>query len=104
MFVRPGAVASLTLLAGLAAGQYSPRNAAVFARDTAPPGQSFAFDLNSGPELQLSTDEKPATEMSFSTEGGVPYSQPYDAQRLGSDGEWSAVRGRRMSTLTLCPL
>ena len=55
------------------------------ARDTAAAPQ-YAFDLNTGSELQVQTSEKPATELEFTTEGGTPYAMPYDYQRIGSDG------------------
>ena len=56
------------------------------ARDTAAAPQ-YAFDLNTGAELQVQTSEKPATELEFTTEGGTPYAMPYDYQRIGSDGK-----------------
>lgn len=87
--VRHGISLLVLILAGFSFAQQSWRNAPGLARDTSPVGQSFTFDLNSGPELQAQIDEKPATQVSFSTEGGVPYSQPYDAQRIGSDGMWN---------------
>ena len=61
-------------------------SAAGLARDTAPASQ-YDFDLNAGAELQAQTSEKSAPELEFTTDGGVPYSMPYDYQRIGSDGE-----------------
>jgi hypothetical protein len=47
---------------------------------------SFSVDLNAGSGLQLQTDGKAAPGLTFSSEGGVPYTHPYDTQRIGSDG------------------
>lgn len=47
---------------------------------------SFTFDINAGSDLQLQTDGKAAPSLTFSSEGGVPYTNPYDAQKIGSDG------------------
>ena len=78
-------------LVGLSFARQSWNDAPGLARDTAPASQPFTFDLNSGPELQAQTDEKSAPQVSFSTEGGVPYSQPYDGQKIGSDGMYLCV-------------
>ncbi len=73
------------LLSGTAA--YFPgQNAPGLARDTAPASQ-YTFDINAGAELQTETSEKSAPDLDFTTEGGVPYSMPYDYQRIGSDGK-----------------
>ena len=56
------------------------------ARDTAP-STSYTYDINTGSDLQIETSEKPAPDLEFTTDGGVPYAMPYDYQRIGSDGE-----------------
>lgn len=48
---------------------------------------AYTFNLNTGVNLQGSTDAESATDLTFSTEAGVPYTHPYDAQKIGSDGE-----------------
>ena len=63
---------SLAVLAGMALAQ-----------------DSFTFDLNTGSDLQLQTDGKAAPEVTFSSSGGTPYTNPYDAQKIGSDGQSS---------------
>lgn len=76
----------LAIIAGSALANW--QNAPGLARDTAPPGASpYTFDLNAGAALQTETDDKPATDVEFTTGGGVTHSQPYDYQRIGSDGE-----------------
>ena len=55
------------------------------ARDTAPTSQ-YTFDINAGFDLQSQTSEEAAPDLDFTTDGGVPYSMPYDYQRIGSDG------------------
>lgn len=52
------------------------------------PGEAFNFDVSSGPQTQVSTSDKDAPSVVFTTEGGTPYSQPYDAQRISSDGKF----------------
>lgn len=87
MRLDPRAFLSFALLSGNVLSQHAYGHAPGLTRDTAPPGaQPYSFDLNAGPELQAVTSEQAATDLEFTTEGGVPYSQPYDYQRIGSDG------------------
>lgn len=80
-----------SLCIGLAVSHETWPDSASLARDTAPPGvQEYSFDIDAGAELQSETSKEPATALEFTTEAGVPYSQPYDYQRIGSDGEYSS--------------
>ena len=78
------AVVALIPLITVALANYP--DAPGLARDTAPTSQ-YTFDINTGPELQTETSEKLAPDLEFTTDGGVPYSMPYDYQRIGSDGK-----------------
>jgi hypothetical protein len=49
-------------------------------------GDSFSVDLNAGFDLQAETSKEPATALEFTDDGGVLHFNPYDAQRIGSDG------------------
>ncbi|CAL1710212.1 unnamed protein product [Somion occarium] len=49
-------------------------------------GHAYTFDIGTGPQLQVNTSDKPAPSVMYTTENGAPYSQPYDAQRIGADG------------------
>ncbi|KAI0074272.1 catalase-domain-containing protein [Panus rudis PR-1116 ss-1] len=49
-------------------------------------GQPYNVDLQAAATLQLDTSDKDAPDVLFTTEGGTPYSQPYDFQRIGADG------------------
>ncbi|KAI0784110.1 catalase-domain-containing protein [Abortiporus biennis] len=71
--------ACLSLPAASFPGQDAP---GLVSRD----GEAFSFDLATGFQTQEQTSSKPAPEVVFTNEGGTPYSQPYDAQRIGSDG------------------
>jgi catalase len=46
----------------------------------------FSFDLFSGPQLQDETSTKSPSELEYTTGGGVPYPQPYEAQRVAENG------------------
>ncbi|KAF8511280.1 catalase-domain-containing protein [Hysterangium stoloniferum] len=52
----------------------------------ASPDISFAFDIFDGPGLQDSTASKPPQDLEYTTGGGVPYPQPYEAQRISETG------------------
>ncbi|EKM57300.1 uncharacterized protein PHACADRAFT_254998 [Phanerochaete carnosa HHB-10118-sp] len=47
---------------------------------------AYTFDLNTGVDLQAATDAESAPQLTFATEAGVPYTHPYDAQKIGADG------------------
>lgn len=49
--------------------------------------QDFAVDVEAGANLQVETSGEPATALEFTTDGGVPFFNPYAYQRIGSDGE-----------------
>ena len=51
-----------------------------------PASTSPAFDVETGIKLQLQTSEEAATDVIYTTENGAPYSNPYDALRIGSNG------------------
>ena len=55
---------------------------------------SVKFDITSGPQTQVTTSDKDAPSVVFTTEGGTPYSQPYDYQRIGSDGMFLSILSR----------
>ena len=81
------AIALLGILLVIAQAHESWADSAMLSRDTAPPtAQDYSFDIEAGAELQAETSNEPATSLEFTTEAGVPYSQPYDYQRIGSDG------------------
>ncbi|KAF8576416.1 catalase-domain-containing protein [Ramaria rubella] len=44
------------------------------------------FDIFQGPALQEESASKSPDQLDYTTGGGVPYPQPYEAQRIGSDG------------------
>lgn len=54
-------------------------------------GHAYTFDIGTGPQLQVNTSDKPAPSVMYTTENGAPYSQPYDAQRIGADGNLSII-------------
>lgn len=78
---------SLLPLGVLAGSVLSQETVVGLTRDTAPPGQPFNFDVNTGANLQAATSNQPATSVEFTTQGGSPYTHPYDYQRIGDDGE-----------------
>lgn len=49
-------------------------------------GDAFNVDLTAGFDLQAATSKEPATALEYTDEGGVLHFNPYDAQRIGSDG------------------
>ncbi|KAI0696337.1 catalase-domain-containing protein [Cytidiella melzeri] len=70
------------------------------ARDTAAPGsQAFSFNVEYGSDMQVATSKEPATAMEFTTDGGVPHSNPYDYQRIGSNGPLLMQDVRLVETL-----
>lgn len=46
----------------------------------------YTFDLFSGPNLQDQTSTQSPSELEYTTGGGVPYPQPYEAQRVAETG------------------
>ena len=60
---------------------------------SAPSGaQAFTFDIDAGADMQAATSKQPATALEFTTDGGVPFFNPYVAQHIGSDGKWPFLR------------
>ncbi|KAI0088364.1 catalase-domain-containing protein [Irpex rosettiformis] len=56
-------------------------------RDTASSnGQAFSFDIEAGADLQVATSKESATSLEFTTDGGVPFFNPYVHQQIGSNG------------------
>lgn len=47
---------------------------------------AYSFDIYQGFTLQQQLSSKNSTEVTYTTEGGRPYFQPYGAQRIGQDG------------------
>lgn len=46
----------------------------------------YEFDINSGLYLQTQMSGEAAPELEYTTENGAPYTNPYDAWRIGSTG------------------
>ena len=53
----------------------------------APGSQPFSYDLNTGLVTQLQTSEESAPQLEYTTENGAPYTNPYDAWKIGSNGK-----------------
>ncbi|KAI0340276.1 catalase-domain-containing protein [Trametopsis cervina] len=90
---------SLLPLGVLAGSVLSQETVVGLTRDTAPPGQPFNFDVNTGANLQAATSNQPATSVEFTTQGGSPYTHPYDYQRIGDDGPLLLQDARMIETL-----
>ena len=52
---------------------------------------AYSFAIGHGVDVQAATDAEGAPQLTFSTEAGVPYTHPYDAQKIGADGACDAV-------------
>ncbi|GBE83330.1 Catalase [Sparassis crispa] len=44
------------------------------------------YAINTGLDVQLATSEESAPDVVYTTDNGAPYTNPYDAQRIGSNG------------------
>ncbi|KAH9834758.1 catalase-like protein [Rhodofomes roseus] len=52
----------------------------------APGAQPFSYDLNTGLVAQLQVSGESAPQLEYTTENGAPYTNPYDAWKIGSNG------------------
>lgn len=50
-------------------------------------GDAFTVDFQQGVNTQTDTSTKPAADLEYTTDGGTPVAHPYEAQRIGSNGE-----------------
>ncbi|CCM04502.1 uncharacterized protein FIBRA_06682 [Fibroporia radiculosa] len=81
------ALVSLAALVGHVAGQSVATTVTYLPAATPAPGvEPFAFDINTGAELQVQVSGMDASELEYTTENGAPYINPYDAWKIGSDG------------------
>ncbi|KAH9944922.1 catalase-domain-containing protein [Amylocystis lapponica] len=47
---------------------------------------SFEYPINTGFDKQVATSEEAASDVVYTSDNGAPYTNPYDALRIGSDG------------------
>ncbi|KAI0922766.1 hypothetical protein AcV5_009653 [Taiwanofungus camphoratus] len=88
-------VSLLSVFAVVSAGGFPGMNAPGLRRQDASNGSApaplsgaapFQVNVDAGFEMQLQTSEQPATELEYTTDNGAPYTNPYDALRIGATG------------------
>lgn len=52
----------------------------------APGSQSFNYDVHAGLVVQMQTSGESAPQLEYTTENGAAYTNPYDAWKIGSNG------------------